>query len=181
MTANRERTITEIVRQYGGRLMRFIQSRVDNLADAEDIMQDVWYQLSKGVDAENIEQLSGWLFRVARNRMIDRNRKQKAETVGDLADDDDENDAFLEEMLFSEPDTPESEFTRRLFWQQLTKALDELPEEQRQVFVWNELEDQTFREISERTGVNVKTLISRKGYAVKQLRRRLADWRDAVE
>lgn len=173
MAENRERKISSIINEYSNRLFGFIRGRVPSNADAEDITQEVWYQLSRVIELDSIEQISGWLFRVARNRITDNYRKQKPDL---LLDDDFENeeDSFdFKAILMADTVTPEEEDLKEFFWEELFKALDELPENQKNVFVWNELEDQTFQEISDRTGVNIKTLISRKRYAVQHLRKRL--------
>lgn len=173
MTENRDRNITSIVREYGNRLYGFIRNRVSNSSDAEDILQEVWYQISNVAEIESIDQISGWLFRVARNRITDNYRKKKESSIEDLGYSDDDQDSQLMDILLAEhPDHEETEL-RELFWEALFSALDELPENQKNVFVWNELEDQTFQEISDRTGVNIKTLISRKRYAVQHLRKSL--------
>lgn len=173
MAERKQQNITQTVKENSGGLFRFIRSRVPTTADAEDILQEVWYRFSSVVDTEPIEQASAWLFRVARNRITDRYRKKKEESLEDLAFEDEEGNSFFKEILFQSDDTPESEMFRNIFWETLFEALDELPEKQKEVFVWNEMEDQTFQEISDRTGINIKTLISRKGYAVKHLRKRL--------
>lgn len=174
LTKQRDQTISAAISEYGQRLFRFIRGRVSSNADAEDIMQDVWYQLSRVVDIESIEQVSSWLFRVARNRLTDTYRKQKPMLLDDLAfGQEDGQGTWLREILLADDADPELETLKEMFWEALFEALDELPTPQREVFIWNELEDQTFQEISDRTGVNIKTLISRKGYAVKHLRKRL--------
>ncbi len=165
--------ISGVVKEYSNRLLRFIRSRVPNTADAEDILQEVWYQFTNVVDTQPIEQVSGWLFRVARNRITDRYRKRKDDLLEDYMYEDEEGDLFLREVLIADNDSPETEMLQQMFWEELFEALDELPENQREVFVWNELEDQTFQEIADRTGTNIKTLISRKRYAVQHLRNRL--------
>jgi RNA polymerase sigma factor (sigma-70 family) len=142
-------------------------------ADAEDITQEVWYQLSRVVELDSIEQISGWLFRVARNRITDQYRKQKPELLEDFAYENEDGDLNFKEILLATSDIPEDEDLKELFWEELFKALDELPENQKNVFIWNELEDETFQEIADRTGENIKTLISRKRYAVQHLRKRL--------
>ena len=162
-----------VVREYGKRLFGFIRNRVRTDADAEDILQDVWYQFSRVAGAEPIGEISAWLYRVARNRITDTYRKKKNDSLEDFVMEDEEGDVDFKDLLLNTPETPETEYLRQLFWEELMMALDELPPEQRDVFVWNELEDQTFQEIADRTGQNIKTLISRKGYAVKHLRRRL--------
>lgn len=173
MAAEAEQNIVGVVREYGKRLFGFIRNRVKTDADAEDVLQDVWYQFSRVADTEPIEQLSGWLFRVARNRITDLYRKRSNDSLEDYGYEDEDGEWNFKEILLATPDTPETEYLRQLFWEELLTALDELPEPQRNVFIWNELEDQTFQEISDRTGDNIKTLISRKRYAVQHLRLRL--------
>ncbi len=165
--------IIQAVSDYGKRLFYFIRGRVNTNEDAEDILQDVWYQFSKLMNTEPIQQTSAWLYRVARNRIIDKYRRHLPIAIGteDLFTDDDETEFNFREILLTE--TPETEHLRNFFWEQLFSALNELPEEQKQVFVWHELEDISFNEISERTGEKINTLISRKRYAVLHLRKRL--------
>jgi RNA polymerase sigma factor (sigma-70 family) len=173
MSEQKQLNIVETVRAYGKRLFGFIRNRVGTDADAEDILQDVWYQFSRVVDTEPIEQLSGWLFKVARNRITDRNRKKDTVPFSNLEYEDEDGGINYRDLLLVEPTTPESQHLREVFWEALFEALDELPAGQRDVFIWNELEDQTFQQISDRTGENIKTLISRKRYAVQHLRKRL--------
>lgn len=151
----------------------FIRQRVNSDEDAEDVLQDVWYQLSSQPEVEAIEQIGSWLYRVARNRIVDGYRKQKPENLENFGYEDEDGELYFKDLLLADDGTPETEYLRELFWQQLMEALDELPENQRQVFVWNELEDETFQQIADRTGENIKTLISRKRYAVMHLRKRL--------
>ena len=110
---------------------------------------------------------------MARNRITDLYRKRSNDSLEDYSYEDEDGEMHFKDILLSTPDTPETEYLRQLFWEELLIALDELPEAQRDVFVWNELEDQTFQEIADRTGDNIKTLISRKRYAVQHLRLRL--------
>jgi RNA polymerase sigma factor (sigma-70 family) len=174
MADQRRQNIIQAVRDYGRRLFYFIRGRVNTYEDAEDILQDVWYQFSNVIDTEPIEQTSAWLFRVAKNRIIDKYRRpQTASLEEELVGDDEESNFSFREILLAENSTPETEHLRNLFWQQLFTALDELPEEQRQVFIWNELEDMPFNAIAELTGEKVNTLISRKRYAVLHLRKHL--------
>ena len=176
MSENRKRNIASVVQEYGSKLFGFIRNRVSTNVEAEDILQEVWYQLSRVVELDSIEQMSGWLFRVARNKVTDNYRKTQPQLMGSFSsENEDEDDANVKDILLSEFPTPEDENLKELFWEQLFSALDELPENQRNVFVWNELEDQTFQEISDRTGENIKTLISRKRYAVQHLRKRLQE------
>ncbi|HLX67271.1 MAG TPA: sigma-70 family RNA polymerase sigma factor [Puia sp.] len=174
MPSSPGKNIASVVSRFGKRLLGFIRQRVGNEADAEDILQDVWYQLTTTVDTEPIEQISGWLFAVARNKIIDRYRKQKPEPLEPmLRGGEDSTGPDLTGILLDNGQNPETANLRALFWKTLQEALDELPEEQRLVFIWNELEDIPFKEISAMTGENVNTLISRKRYAVLFLRERL--------
>jgi RNA polymerase sigma factor (sigma-70 family) len=186
MSATTKKNIASVVTQFGKRLLSFIRRRVDNEADAEDILQDIWQQLTVTVDTEPIEQLSGWLFKVARNKIIDRSRKKTPESLESLLEifgggdgggpgGDGSADPDLTSLLLDESENPETAHLRTLFWKALREALDELPKEQRDVFVWNELDDLSFKEIAARTGEKVNTLISRKRYAVLHLRQRLLE------
>lgn len=161
MPSSSRKNITAVISRFGQRLMSFIRHRVGSEADAEDILQDVWYQLTTTVDTEPIEQISGWLFTVARNKITDRYRKKRPESL-DIAG-----------ILLDESANPETANLRALFWKALQDALEELPEEQRIVFEWHELSGLSFKEIADLTGENVNTLISRKRYAVIHLRERL--------
>jgi RNA polymerase sigma factor (sigma-70 family) len=171
----RNQTITGVVKSWGGRLFSFIRRRVGSDEDAEDVMQDVWQQLSAQPEIEAIGQLSSWLYEVARNRIVDRARKSRESLVDDVAPHDEDGESLgLEQFLVSE-DTPDGLYLNRLFWEALSAALEQLPPEQRYVFVENELEGRSLRELATETGENIKTLIYRKGAAVQALRRRLAD------
>lgn len=173
--AESQKNIVQTVADYGKRLFNFIRRRVGSDEDAEDILQDVWYRYTHTSEREVIDQVSAWLFRVARNRITDKYRKRQDELLDDLQPDGDEEGEvdFLDILLPDNTNNPETDHLRRLFWQQLLEALDELPQNQRNVFIWNEMEGRTFAEIADQTGENIKTLISRKGYAVKHLRKRL--------
>jgi RNA polymerase sigma factor (sigma-70 family) len=176
MPEERNSHVISTIKAYGKNLLGFIRKRVKNDADAEDILQDVWYQFSALVNSEPIEQTGAWLYKVARNKITDKHKKKSEALLDDLFttdEEDDDNSSGFKDMLLTEDSTPETEYVRNLFWEQLMAALDELPEEQKQVFMWQELDDMTFQEISEATGVNVNTLVSRKRYAVLHLRDRL--------
>lgn len=175
-----KRTVLETVKEYGSRLSRFIRGQVRSEEDAEDILQDVWYQLSKVVDLDGIESISGWLYQVARNRITDAYRRKKEDTLSDLTLDSDEGDISFRDILLADAETPDDQFFKELFWGELMRALDELPENQRSVFVQNELEDRTLQEIADQTGENLKTIISRKRYAVQHLRKRLKSLYDEL-
>jgi RNA polymerase sigma factor (sigma-70 family) len=174
MPASTGKNIASVISRFGKRLLGFFRQRVGNEADAEDILQDVWHQLTTTVDTEPIEQMSGWLFRVARNKIIDRYRKRRPESLESLLPEgEDTVGADLAGILLDDSQSPETANLRALFWKTLEKALDELPEEQRTVFIWNELEGISFKEIAGMTGEKVNTLISRKRYAVLYLREKL--------
>lgn len=164
------------------RLFDFIRKRVPNEADAEDILQDVFVQLTLSYDMlDSIEKMASWLFTVAGNKVIDWYRKRRPVSLFDHNDmdgdggDDDEVSLNLNGLLRDESNDPEDIYTRELVWTRLNEALDELPDSQREVFVMHELEDKSFNEIAELTGVAVNTLLSRKRYAVLHLRKRLKD------
>jgi RNA polymerase sigma factor (sigma-70 family) len=171
--AQRQQSIIHAVQDYGKRLFGFIRSRVKNDEDAEDILQDVWYQLSTIIDTESIEQIGAWLFRVSRNRIVDKKRKQTTLSLDDMVYEDEEGEMIYPEALFADTTDPDAEADRAFFREAMFKALDELPEKQRQVFVWNEMEDLTLQQIADKTGESIKTIISRKRYAVAQLREKL--------
>src|SRR6186713_856067 len=180
VTDQPKQNIIQAVRDYGKRLFYFIRGRVDTDEDAEDILQDVWYQFSNIMNSEPIELTSAWLYRVAKNRIIDKYRRQEPDSLDGMFTGDDEGEFNFREILVAADANPETEHLRNLFWEQLFAALDELPEEQKQVFVLNELEDVSFNEISERTGEKINTLISRKRYAVLHLRKRLEHLRKDI-
>lgn len=183
MSATGTNNIASVIGRFGKRLLGFIRRRVDNEADAEDILQDVWYQLTMAVDTTPIEQMSGWLFAVARNKITDRYRKKRPESLDRLLQlSEEEGGSELAGLLLDDSGNPETAHLRALFWDELQVALDELPEEQRAVFIWNELGELSFKEIAELTGENINTLISRKRYAVLHLRERLlALYHDIIE
>jgi len=165
--------IPEIVRKYGNSLKGFIRKRVNNVQDAEDITQEVFYQLSE-MDRP-IDQMAAWLFTVARNKITDLYRKKKTVSLPSLSDDNEYEEmvAEISELFYDSGNTPENDYLRSLIWEELEKALGELPKEQRQVFEMNELQGVPFNEIAAETGETVSTLISRKHYAVLHLRQRL--------
>ncbi len=171
--AQRQMRIQDAVQEYGKRLLRFIRSRVKNDEDAEDILQDVWYQLSSIIDTEPIVQLSSWLYRVSKNRIVDKKRKKSESSLSDLVYEDEEGEMVWPEALLADNTNPDSELERSIIRESFFTALNELPDKQREVFVWNELEDLTLQEIADKTGTNLKTIISRKRYAVAHLRERL--------
>jgi RNA polymerase sigma factor (sigma-70 family) len=173
MAIEQDSRISEIVRRERSRLLNFIRRNAPDPDDAEDILQDVFYRL---VEANRllmpIEHVTGWLFRVARNRITDLFRKKEPENFSDLEVADEEGLSF-EDLLQSLDGGPDEAYVRNLLLEELKRALAELPKEQREVFVAQELEGSSFREISEKTGVGVNTLLARKRYAVLRLRERL--------
>jgi RNA polymerase sigma factor (sigma-70 family) len=180
MAADRENNITQIIKAYSRRLLGFIKQRVSGDEDAEDILQDVFYQFAGST--EPIEQAGSWLFTVARNRITDKYRKKKlplAEDVFGSVQSDEENFDWKEIFVPSDSN-PETEYLRNLFWEELQMALNELPEAQKEIFIQNEIEGIPFKEIEARSGVSVATLISRKRYAVLHLRERLQVLKDEL-
>jgi RNA polymerase sigma factor (sigma-70 family) len=170
-----DRRLSEIVTEQRSRLRNFIRRRVPDPSDAEDIVQEVFYEL---VEANRllmpIEHVTGWLYRVARNRITDLFRKKKPEAFSDAAVEGDDGELLGIEDLLPSPDAgPEAVYVRNLLLEEMEFALDELPDDQREVFVAHEIEGRSFKELSEETGVNVNTLLSRKRYAVLHLRERL--------
>lgn len=183
MHEEKNSNVLHAVKRYGRDLLSFIRKRVKTDADAEDILQDVWYQFSSMLNNGPVEQTGAWLYKVARNKITDKYRKHTETLLDDLIlgdDEDDDDTADLRAMMATESDTPETEYLRNLVWEQLFAALEELPPEQAQVFIWHELDDLSFQEIAENTGVNVQTLVSRKRYAVLHLRTRLKQLYDEI-
>ena len=168
-------SIEEVVAREGGRLRSFIRRRVADAADVEDVLQDVLFELVRANRMlVPIEFVTGWLFRVARNRITDMFRKQRPETWADAGGVNEAGEPrLIEEILPSREDGPEAMALRRALLEALDRAIGALPEEQRAVFVAHEIDGLSFKEIAEETGVNINTLLSRKRLAVKQLRRRL--------
>jgi RNA polymerase sigma factor (sigma-70 family) len=175
-----DRRISEVIAEERPRLRNFIRKRVANDADVEDLLQEVFCEL---VEAHRlltpIDYVTGWLFRVARNRITDLFRKKKPENFTDAAMEDEEGELLqLEDLLPSPDDGPDALYVRSLLLDELELALGELPAEQREVFVAHELEGHSFKELSAESGVNVNTLLSRKRYAVLYLRQRLQSIHD---
>ena len=171
MSESRGKHITEVINTYSKRLMGFIRKRVSSEADAEDILQDVFYQFIGNTTP--IEQLTSWLFTVTSNKITDKQRKKKPELLEDLYVSDSDEGFEWSDLFFDDKNNPESEYMRSLFWDALYTALNELPAPQRDAFVLNEIEGIPFKEIAEQTGDTINTLISRKRYAVLHLRERL--------
>ena len=172
-----DRQIQEAVQAQRARLLAFIRRRVPDEADAEDILQDVFGELVESYRLlKPVEKVAAWLFRVARNRITDlyrRKRPTSLETETLRYGDGEEDNLLLADVLPAPDDAPENRLLRETLMEALTEALQELPKNQRDVFVWHELEGKSFKELVEETGVPLKTLISRKHYAVQHLRQRL--------
>src|SRR5216684_3564324 len=182
MALKQDQRISEVIRREQSRLRNFIRRRVPDPRDAEDILQDVFYKL---VEANRllmpIEHVTGWLFRVARNRITDLFRKKKPESFSDTAVADEDDELLQLEDLLPSPDAgPEDLYARSVLLAALELAVEELPEEQRRVFVAHELEGRSFKEIASEIGVSVNTLLSRKRYAMLHLRERLQSLYDEL-
>ena len=173
-TGQRDSALAAVVVRERGRLSSFIRRSVQDRTEAEDILQDVFYEFVQAYRLpEPIEQASAWLFRVARNRIVDRFRKKKEQPLADLADADDDEEYRLDLALPSPDAGPEALYARRLLIEALQRAIDELPPAQREVFVAHELEGCSFKELAARSGEPLNTLLARKRYATLQLRERL--------
>lgn len=179
MTAEQSRYITEVASREKGRLLGFIRKQVRSNEDAEDILQDVLYQFLRGFeDIRSTERITSWLFTIARNRITDYYRKKRTESFSDkqvVSREENGAPLMLEDILPALTRDPEGEMMRDLIWEAIDDALDELPDEQRDVFIWNEFEDRSFKEISAETGEGINTLLSRKRYAILFLRKKLKE------
>jgi RNA polymerase sigma factor (sigma-70 family) len=180
MTAERNKNITNTIKDISKRLFGFIKQRVASTEDAEDILQDVFYQFAG--NTQPIEQATGWLYKVARNKITDNYRKHKLPLADDIFSNTagEEENFNWKEMLMPADATPETEYLRSIFWEELQAALDELPAAQRDVFILNEIDGVPFKDIAGQTGESVATLISRKRYAVLHLRNRLSVLKDEL-
>jgi len=174
MRAQKAISITETIKEFNRKLSAFVRNRVKSDEDAEDILQDVWMQLSNLGNIGDLENVNAWLYEVARNKITDKSRKKTNLSLEEFAFVDEEGAFnFKEILLLDDTNNPELGFFKELFWKEFQKALDELPESQREVFLLNEMEDMTLQQIADQKGENLKTIISRKGYAVKHLRNKL--------
>ena len=167
------------------KLLGFIRSRVATMEEAEDILQDVFYQFISGFNSiESLDRVTSWLYSVARNKIIDRYRRDASRPQRTdfelLAGKDEDAPLTLQEILPDLGNTPEAVLLREAIWEQITEALAELPVEQREIFIQNEIEEKSFREISEETGVSINTLLSRKRYAIMALRKSLQKFYDEI-
>lgn len=177
MAAERNEAAPDALERYGARLAKFIRRRVPDRFDAEDILQEVFYQFVESADTtHSIDQVGAWLFRVAHSRIIDFFRKKKPERFSDLAPAGvDEPALSFADLLPSADAGPDAVYARGVLMRELADAIDELPQEQRDVFIAHEVEGRPFKEIAAETGVGVNTLLSRKHYAVISLRKRLEE------
>lgn len=172
---NEDDSIDGIIARLNAEFKGFLKSRVANPRDAEDILQEVWLQFSTAWSKQNIKQPRAWLYRVIRNKIIDLYRKKSPEWLEDYLYEESEEYQFEAEPEIDGWEQPEVLYLQEQFWEELYEALDALPSAQREVFLLNELEGHTLREIAETKGENLKTIISRKGYAMRSLREKLVD------
>ena len=174
MADHKANSITKTIQQFGKNLFGFVRGRVKSVEDAEDVVQDVWYQLSKLNNIAELENVSAWLYEVARNKITDKGRKKTSLALEDYSYENDVGEFnFKEILLMDDSNNPELGYFKELFWKEFQTALDELPSNQRDVFLLNEMENMTLQQIADQQGENLKTIISRKGYAVKHLRNKL--------
>ncbi len=176
MTSQEKQNISDTFNREQGKLLGYIRKRVPDSYEAEDILQDVFYQLTVGFrEIRAIENLTSWLYRVAGNKIVDRFRKKKPDNFSDhqFSGNDEDQPLSLAEILPDIEKTPEEAELRELIWEEIQQALKEMPEEQAEIFILHEFEDKSFKEISAETGLGVNTLISRKRYAVLFLREKL--------
>jgi len=170
----KENIISQTVSSYGGKLMSFIRPKVKNTEDAEDILQEVWYQFSSLTNLSEIVNVGGWLYRVTANKITDKYRKKKTENLEDFVYEDEDGTFSIKDILLLDDSAgPEVKMFQDEIWKKLFEALEELPEKQKLVYMENELNDKTLQQIADEQGENIKTIISRKNYAVKHLRNRL--------
>ena len=170
----KENIIAQTVKNYGGKLLSFIRPKVNNSEDAEDILQEVWYQFSNLTNISEIVNVSAWLYTVSRNKITDSYRKKKTENLEDFVYEDDDGSFSIKDiLLLDDSENPELLAFREEVWKALFSALEELPEKQRIAFTEYEIEGKKLQEIADEQGENLKTIISRKNYAVQHLRKRM--------
>ena len=179
MTDNQNDSIGEVIQDYGKRLFSFIRNRVSEPEEAEDIFQDVMIELTQSYRMmQPIEKVAAWLYRVARNKITDKYRKKRTFSLEDqqsFRGNDDGEQLYLQDLLRSNSESPDSKFDKTLIYNAIELALDELPTEQREVFIQHELEGKSFKQIAEDTGISINTLLSRKRYAILALRKNLQE------
>lgn len=174
MAEQKNSSITNTIQQFGKKLFGFVRGKVKSNEDAEDILQEVWYQLLNIGNLSELENVGAWLYQVARNKVTDRFRKKTSASIEDYVFVNEEGEFnYKEILLLDDTNNPELTYFKELFWKEMMFALDELPQNQKEVFVLNEIEDLTLKAIADLQGENIKTIISRKAYAVKHLRKKL--------
>ena len=167
-------SISTTIHEYGEKLFGFVRRKVKSTEDAEDILQEVWFQLSNLSDIAELDNVSAWLYEVARNKITDKARKKSNLSLEDFGYEPADGEFnFKEILLMDDTGNPELTFFKELFWKEFQEALDELPSNQKEAFILNEMEDLTLQQIADQKGENLKTIISRKRYAVKHLRTKL--------
>lgn len=173
--SEKDSIIAQTVKNYGGKLLSFIRPKVNNAEDAEDILQEVWFQFSNLTNLLEIMNVGAWLYQVTRNKITDSYRKKKTENLEDFVYEDEDGSFSIKDiLLLDDSENPELLAFREEVWRELFSALDELPEKQRLVFVENAIEGKKLQEIADEQGENIKTIISRKNYAMKYLRTRMS-------
>jgi len=173
-TEQKTKSISNAIQEFGEKLFGFVRKKVKSTEDAEDILQEVWFQLSNLSDIAEVENVSAWLYEVARNKITDKARKKKNELLEDYSYESEEGEFnFKEILLLDDTNNPDLTFFKELFWKEFQQAINELPPNQKDVFILNEIEDLTLQQIADQQGENLKTIISRKGYAVRHLRNKL--------
>ena len=173
-TTERQNIINAAVKSYGGKLMSYIRPKVKNSEDAEDILQEVWYQFSNLSNLSEIVNVGSWLYRVTANKITDNYRKKKTENLEDFVYEDEDGSFNIKDILLMDTSqSPELKMFQEEIWKEFQIAIEELPEKQRLVFLDNEMNDKTLQQIADEQGENLKTIISRKQYAVKYLRKKL--------
>lgn len=173
--SEKDSIIAQTVKNYGGKLLSFIRPKVNNAEDAEDILQEVWFQFSNLTNVSEIMNVGAWLYQVTRNKITDSYRKKKTENLEDFVYEDEDGSFSIKDiLLLDDSENPELLAFREEVWRELFAALDELPEKQRLVFVENAIEGKKLQEIADEQGENIKTIISRKNYAMKYLRTRMS-------
>lgn len=171
----KENLIAQTVKNYGGKLLSFIRPKVNNLEDAEDILQEVWFQFSNLTNISEIVSIGSWLYTVSRNKITDSYRKKKTENLEDFTFEDEDGSFSIKDiLLLDDSENPELLAFREEVWKELFSALEELPEKQRTVFVEHEIEGKKLQEIADEQGENIKTIISRKNYAIQHLRKKMS-------
>ena len=173
-TTERQNIINAAVKSYGGKLMSYIRPKVKNSEDSEDILQEVWYQFSNLSNLSEIVNVGSWLYRVTANKITDNYRKKKTENLEDFVYEDEDGSFNIKDILLMDTSqSPELKMFQEEIWKEFQIAIEELPEKQRLVFLDNEMNDKTLQQIADEQGENLKTIISRKQYAVKYLRKKL--------